>query len=140
MDTVSNKINLTENNDLKELNDSIWQNCGSKCVGESLLKCSQSPSYSSFNPISQKLNWLPYNSFMSSYSDRMNSFKKWPKQMSQTPEELSLSGFYYRSEGDYVHCFYCGIGLHDWGKNDSVHFEHRKHAPFCKYLTMISEY
>ena len=61
---------------------------------------------------------------MSSYKSRIRSFKNWPKQIRQTPEELALSGFCYHSEGDFVYCFYCGVAIHDWETCDNVHFEH----------------
>ena len=101
------------------------------------------PSYQStytFATCAQNQTWSVQNTFMSSYNSRIRSFKNWPKQIRQTPEELALSGFYYHSEGDFVYCFYCGVAIHDWETCDNVHFEHRRHSPFCKYLDMICEY
>lgn len=84
--------------------------------------------------------WYPKNNFMFLYSSRIQSFKNWPKQIKQKPEELAQSGFYYHAEGDFVHCFYCGVTIHNWETFDNVNFEHRRHSPSCKFLSMICDF
>ena len=137
MDVLPVKIDLTEE-EIKKCFECDTEDCGTKALDENIFK-SPPPSYS-FDSVIQKSIWSPYNVFMSKYSDRLKSFKKWPKQLRQSPEELALSGFYYRSEADHVYCFSCGVGIYNWEANDNVNFEHRRHALSCKYLSMISVY
>ena len=75
---------------------------------------------------------------MADFNNRLHSFNKWPKQIKQTPEMLTLSGFYYHGVGDYVDCFYCGLGVHEWEDYDNANCEHRRHSPNCKYLDIVS--
>ncbi|KAF4529922.1 hypothetical protein B566_EDAN018169, partial [Ephemera danica] len=61
----------------------------------------------------------------------------WPMSISQRPEELVESGFYYTGRGDRVICFYCGGGLKDWGVGDGAWVEHAVWFPNCQYLLLI---
>jgi hypothetical protein len=126
MDFTSQKIDLT-----KEQNDNggLGLNLGSNLFHKN-----------TFRPLPSNEKWQPYNCFMSTYSERMETFKKWPRQIRQTPDQLALSGFYYKNVGDDVCCFSCGVGICNWETHDVVHFEHRRLSPNCKYLSMVCEY
>jgi baculoviral IAP repeat-containing protein 7/8 len=76
---------------------------------------------------------LPY----SSYEDRLNSFECWPTQMNPQKEELAKAGFYYLQIGDKVQCFYCNLGLKDWGKDDNAFEEHKKWSVKCLFLDTV---
>lgn len=89
------------------------------------------------NKFINSFEWEPQNSSMVKFSKRLNSFKHWSKQIKQRPLELALSGFYSCSYGDFVHCFYCGIVIHQWDIWDDINFEHYRHSPNCKFLSMI---
>ncbi|KAF4529739.1 hypothetical protein B566_EDAN017892 [Ephemera danica] len=39
--------------------------------------------------------------------DIQASYKNWPVQMRQRPEELTKKGFYYSDVGDEIHCVHC---------------------------------
>ena len=91
-----------------------------------------------FESFIEKEKWNPKNTFMQKYSSRINTFKNWPPQIRQSKEKLALSGFYYNGRADYVTCFYCGLGLHNWETSDSVHYEHKKFFPQCKFVDMVS--
>lgn len=108
---------------------------GMKPLGQSHFS-SPPPPYHSIS--SSVLNWNPTNIYMADFNNRLCSFNKWPKQIKQTPEMLALSGFYYHGVGDYVDCFYCGLGVHEWEDYDNVNFEHHRHSPNCKYLDIVS--
>ena len=88
------------------------------------------------NCTSLKKSWTPFNLGMGKYTDRVKSFLYWPKQLTQKPEELISSGFYY---GDSVTCFFCGLTLRAWDSTDNVHSEHKKHSSECKFLLMCRE-
>ena len=85
------------------------------------------------------LKWNPRNIYMADFNNRLHPFNKWPKQIKQTPEKLASLGFYYHGLGDYVDCFYCGLGVHEWEAYDNVNFEHCRHSPNCKYLDIVSD-
>ena len=81
--------------------------------------------------------WIPHNTSMAMAKDRENSFITWPRQITQKASDFVPSGFYYTGRGDVVQCFFCGIALKHWSRNDSVNLEHRKHSPECKFQLMI---
>ena len=85
----------------------------------------------------QNKNWIPHNTSMAMATDRENSFITWPRQIAQKASDFVPSGFYYTGRGDVVQCFFCGIALKHWSRNDSVNLEHRKHSPECKFQLMI---
>jgi len=75
-----------------------------------------------------------YSGNMSSYHNRLDTFRDWPRQIRQKPEEMARSGFFYRGEGDKVRCYYCGCEIRDWYNKDSVdraHFQWMKGK--CRY-------
>ena len=94
--------------------------------------------YESETFIRKKLDkWIPQNSSMKYFSDRIKTYKKWPKQMKQTPQELAEAGFYYTQKGDTVRCFYCGLFLHNWEEQDNVVSEHKRHGFTCKFIHIV---
>lgn len=68
------------------------------------------------------------------YANRLASYNRWPKAMSQTKEELAEAGFYYTGYGDQTLCYHCGGGLRDWEPNDNPWVEHAKWFENCPYL------
>ena len=62
---------------------------------------------------------------MKYFLDRIKSYKKWPKQIKQTTQELAEAGFYYTQKEDTVRCFYSGLFLHNLEEEDNVVSEHR---------------
>ena len=86
------------------------------------------------------LSWTPFNLIMTLINKRVITFEnKWPKQLTQHPQQLAASGFYYTGCGDRVTCFHCGITLCNWECADYIDMEHKKHSPDCKYLLMCRE-
>ncbi|XP_053382447.1 baculoviral IAP repeat-containing protein 3-like [Mercenaria mercenaria] len=80
---------------------------------------------------------LPVSTDFMFYEDRLSTFKKWPKQMSQKQTDLAKSGFYYTGENDAVKCFSCKIKLHNMESNDIPMQEHSRWSPNCVFLNMI---
>lgn len=70
-------------------------------------------------------------------SERLKSFKNWPKSMRQKPEELSDAGFFYIGKGDAVKCYSCGGGLKDWEEDDQPWEQHAMWYENCRYLNLI---
>ena len=97
--------------------------------------CSQSSLYSSEISLTET-GWIPYNISMVKLRNRLNSFKHWPIQMKQCPDDLARSGFYYKEVGDTLTCFHCGIIIINWESTDLPDVEHKKHSPHCKFLYM----
>ena len=121
--TFSFNIRPPKNNNLRSaMNDK-------KSEGEDVTK----------NRVDEEGNktWIPHNTSMALATDRENSFITWPRQIAQKASDFVPSGFYYTGRGDVVQCFFCGIALKHWSRNDSVNLEHRKHSPECKFQLMI---
>ena len=78
--------------------------------------------------------WIPYNTSMVKLRNRLNSFKHWPIQMKQRPDDLAKLGFYYIEIGYTLACFHYGIRVLKWESTDLPDIEHKKHSPYCKYL------
>lgn len=78
-----------------------------------------------------------YREKMRDYPDRVATFKDWPLQIKQRPEELAYAGFFYLGTSDCVACFHCGLGLNRWETADDPFTEHLKHAEFCKYINEL---
>ena len=81
--------------------------------------------------------WIPVHKQCVNYNNRLMSFKNWPIQIAQSAEKLSLSGFFYIGNNDSCCCFFCGIVLKRWEKDDNVFTEHKSKAPHCTYIKMI---
>jgi hypothetical protein len=73
----------------------------------------------------------------SNYTDRMETFKTWPKAMPIKAKDLCSAGFYYTGLSDKVKCFYCGLGLNEWNAIDIPLAEHEKHAPNCGFVQLM---
>jgi len=80
----------------------------------------------------------PSHPNMMYYICREQSFTNWPPQLVQKPEELIQNGFFYTDIGDRVTCFYCGVTLKQWNKDDKVDTEHLKWEPNCLFAKMVS--
>lgn len=65
---------------------------------------------------------------------RLDSFRHWPMNLRQPPEELGDAGFFYTGRSDCTLCFYCGGGLNDWEEHDVPWKEHARWFERCPYL------
>jgi len=80
----------------------------------------------------------PAHPLMMYFISREQTFKNWPMQMTQKPNDLIRNGFFYTSVGDRVTCFYCGLTLKQWEKSDIIEIEHLKWGPTCLFAKMVS--
>ena len=71
------------------------------------------------------------------FKDRLQTFKRWPKQIIPNKYNLARAGLYYTGETDKVICFACGIVLSQWERTDEAWSEHTRWSPKCTYLQMI---
>ena len=81
----------------------------------------------------------PKNLKYVSEQKRVNSFRDsdwpWPQdQVTQTPEELSIAGFFYLGLSDHVRCYHCGGGLRNWEIDDDPWELHAKFYPQCLFI------
>lgn len=67
-------------------------------------------------------------------SVRISSFSKWPRDLTQTPEELADAGFFYTGYNDIVRCYVCDGGLQKWSPEDNAWVEHARWFPHCAYV------
>nr|BDT61678.1 MAG: baculoviral IAP repeat-containing protein [Marsupenaeus japonicus endogenous nimavirus] len=77
-----------------------------------------------------------YTEYISSQR-RLDSYKNWSKESIQNPVHLSEAGFIADGVSDSVFCFYCGIYLIGWRKNDIPWNEHALWNPCCPYVRMV---
>lgn len=80
---------------------------------------------------------LQSNSKFPQYADkfaRLVSFRHWPLRTAQTPEQMTESGFFYTGQDDLVQCYYCGVGMKNWEREDDPCIEHARWSPTCPYL------
>ncbi|KAJ8307050.1 hypothetical protein KUTeg_015134 [Tegillarca granosa] len=68
---------------------------------------------------------------------RTTSFRFWPKDKTQHPQDLAKAGFFYEGVGDRVRCFFCGGGLFHWDPEDVPFVEHAKWYPKCVFLRQM---
>ncbi|CAC5422367.1 unnamed protein product [Mytilus coruscus] len=65
---------------------------------------------------------------------RLHSFRRWPFY-GPTVEDLAHAGFFgERHNGDSVCCYYCGVVLNNWDRNDDPWVEHAWWFPQCRFL------
>ncbi|XP_046584468.1 baculoviral IAP repeat-containing protein 8-like isoform X2 [Haliotis rubra] len=67
---------------------------------------------------------------------RLATFSTTPLQIS--PNLLAAAGFLL--EGDLTRCFYCGVGLRDWGREDDPFHVHLMFNPCCGYIRNTSNF
>ncbi|KAL3882527.1 hypothetical protein ACJMK2_028863 [Sinanodonta woodiana] len=70
-------------------------------------------------------------------SERINSFKGWPADLHQRPEEMAECGFYFAGFSDCVRCFHCGVGLRHWMREDDPWIEHARWSTSCFYVSKM---
>ena len=71
------------------------------------------------------------------YVVRMSSFKGWPSDLNQTPNQMALAGFFHPSVSDFARFFCCGDGLRNWEPNDDPLAEHARWYPECEYINKL---
>ncbi|KAG8040581.1 hypothetical protein G9C98_002577 [Cotesia typhae] len=71
------------------------------------------------------------------YEGRLRTFQGWPDILQQTPDMLSIAGFYYVGSGDQVRCFHCDGGLHNWEADDDPWTEHARWFPKCGFVSIV---
>ncbi|CAC5363204.1 unnamed protein product [Mytilus coruscus] len=67
-------------------------------------------------------------------STRLDSFKYWPEHLTQSPEEMSLAGFFFTGIEDHCRCFFCGGGLRSWEPGDEPWIEHARWYQTCAFV------
>nr|BDT62822.1 MAG: baculoviral IAP repeat-containing protein [Metapenaeus joyneri majanivirus] len=79
--------------------------------------------------------WKPfYDKHMDAGLRRTSFPDKWPEF--PKVKELVEAGFFSIGVSDRVCCFYCGVILEKWEKDDIPWNEHARHFPSCKFVIM----
>ncbi|XP_063234033.1 baculoviral IAP repeat-containing protein 7-A-like [Bacillus rossius redtenbacheri] len=71
------------------------------------------------------------------YESRLQSFRDWPSDVTQRPEQLAQAGFYHTGESDKVRCFHCDGGLSRWDPADDPWAEHARWFPNCGLVVLV---
>ncbi|KAJ8027148.1 E3 ubiquitin-protein ligase XIAP [Holothuria leucospilota] len=123
----------------------LLQQKGKKFVGEITKKFNKSGDFVNLSNISIDgrvslesedyiKNVFAKNPNYCSERSRRESFTNWPNSHSQNPQKLVQAGFFSLGVGDHVKCFYCGVHLSNWERQDEPWEEHARHSPDCKWL------
>ena len=57
--------------------------------------------------------------------------------MTQTPEQLASTGFFFVGYNDNVKCYFCDGGLNNWESDDESWTEHACYFPACGFLRQV---
>ena len=79
----------------------------------------------------------PYHPGYATEQSRLESFREWPVNLAQKPNDLIKAGFYYYGIKDMVKCFYCNGGLRNWDPIDEPIVEHARWFPRCPYIRQL---
>ncbi len=79
----------------------------------------------------------PYHPGYATEQSRYDSFRDWPVNLTQQPNDLTKAGFYYYGIKDMVKCFYCNGGLRNWDPVDEPFVEHARWFPKCPYVRQL---
>lgn len=80
--------------------------------------------------------WTPKIRTMSKLTVRLATFNNWPRQMTQSAEEMARAGFFYNDRGDSTTCFWCGHSIFRWNAYENPVGEHKRIHGTCKFLEM----
>jgi hypothetical protein len=69
---------------------------------------------------------------------RKETFQNWSSQMVQKPLDRPRTVFFYSGVGNCTTCFYCGVSLKEWDRDDYIETEHLKWEPTCLFAKMVS--
>lgn len=72
-----------------------------------------------------------------SIHSRLKSFEHFPPNFFQNKYALAECGFKYTGVEDIVECFWCGLILHNWKREDDVWIEHCRYNPKCLYVLLM---
>ncbi|XP_041351914.1 putative inhibitor of apoptosis [Gigantopelta aegis] len=70
-------------------------------------------------------------------ADRLATFKNWPSQIKQQPEQLAKAGLFYVGNSDNVKCFTCDGLLSQWEPGDDPWIEHARWFPDCQFVRLV---
>ncbi|WAR15355.1 DIAP2-like protein [Mya arenaria] len=76
---------------------------------------------------------IPKHPKYSTISSRIASFNQCP-EIHVMPRTLAEAGFYYAGIGDCTRCFWCGIGLRHWTREDDPWTEHARFSLDCNHV------
>ncbi|WAR15349.1 DIAP2-like protein, partial [Mya arenaria] len=90
------------------------------------------PANTATNKTAQHLK-IPKHPNFSTISSRIASFNQCP-ELHVMPRTLAEAGFYYAGIGDCTRCFWCGIGLRHWSREDDPWTEHARFSLECDHV------
>jgi len=75
-----------------------------------------------------------FNMEMGCWKRRLETFKDWPYSI--TPEELVNVVLYWTKERDRCTCYFCGVCLGEWSKDDNPWLEHAIYSSDCPFIRL----
>jgi len=71
------------------------------------------------------------------YDNRLESYAKWPEQLSSLKEQLAAAGLCYTGKDDITKCFTCNVEISHWALDDDPWKKHANYSKMCEYLFII---
>lgn len=68
---------------------------------------------------------------------REASFETWPVAMPVNPDTLAAAGFVYLGKDDHTRCYFCGMNMKNWEKNDDPWEIHARYSPDCRHVHIM---
>ena len=134
----NNELNNTVDQQIPSFIDFLINNIG----GEPRQNIENNSIEHAINSQEKKINYeFDIHTLYYTFSERLKSYKYWPKNYYIRPKELANAGFFYIGIGDYVKCVCCDLVIHDWEQNDNPILEHIRRAnetdDGCEYVKIF---
>lgn len=100
---------------------------------EDSLHKEKSPAASRSVPQNRTKKFVSYDSLRFE-QERLETFIDWPVEW-LSPADLARDGFYYLRTADHCACVFCRGIVGSWEKGDNPREEHRRHFPYCPFIT-----
>lgn len=82
---------------------------------------------------SRSPRYVPKYSRIQSEATRLSTYKRWPKQIKQSPQQLARAGLFFSGYDDCVCCYVCGGHIRQWALEDDPWIEHCRLFPLCPF-------
>ena len=121
-----------EDEDLILVQDTKFFDNRDNCIQAALLDKPLSPL--SYSTILQVDHIVPQYKKYIDYTERLGTYRQWPRYSLPRPETLTKAGLFYSQIGDIVTCFHCGTTLSDWQPFDDPLTRHATESKYCDFV------
>jgi len=91
---------------------------------------------SAFSPFCVEKHKKIFNIQKITICSRMETFKFWKYEKTQSAASLASNGFYYINDRDLVTCFHCGLILGYWNKSNIPAVDNLRYSANCTFINL----